>query len=90
MTSLGDRLSQLRSEIDRIDREILSLYRERLRICREIGRVKAHIGAPVEDRVREALVLSKARDVWERVLMIVIVETCKSVQRSSADPYLKR
>ncbi len=89
MSDWDNRLALLRSEIDRIDEEILRLYRERLRVCREIGRVKALIGAPLEDGVREAVVLSRARSLWERVLMIVIVESCKSVQRGLADAYLE-
>ena len=55
----GARLSELRSEIDCVDRVLARLAGERLEIARRIGAVKRAMGAPVVDTVREALVAER-------------------------------
>ncbi|MCE4611655.1 MAG: chorismate mutase [Desulfurococcales archaeon] len=60
---------------------MLRLYRRRLEVCREIGRVKRLLGIPLEDEAREAEVLGRAGDAWEKLLLSIVVEACKSVQR---------
>ena len=61
--------------------EMLRLYRRRLEVCREIGRVKRLMGVPLEDEAREAEVLRRAESLWEKLLLSIVVESCKSVQR---------
>lgn len=54
-------LEELRREIEGIDREIVKLVAERLRVARAIGHEKAASGLPVTDPVREKVVLEKVR-----------------------------
>jgi len=51
------RIKELRSEIDRINRELLKLLSERGRISAEIGRIQTELGLPHYDPVREAEML---------------------------------
>lgn len=47
-------LSELREEIDRIDREIVALYQERMKIAAQVAAYKIETGKKVLDREREA------------------------------------
>lgn len=49
-----EKLSALRSQIDQIDEDIISLLRERLNLTGQIGRLKERLNKPVIDRDREA------------------------------------
>jgi len=51
------RIKELRSEIDRINRELLALLAERGRIAQEIGRIQTALDLPHYDPVREAEML---------------------------------
>ena len=46
-------LLQLRGEIDRIDREIVRLFEQRMEVTDEVGRYKIENGKKVFDRERE-------------------------------------
>ncbi len=46
-------LEKLRQEIDRIDRQIVALYEERMEICRQVAEYKIGAGKKVLDRARE-------------------------------------
>ena len=46
-------LQSYRSEIDRIDREIIALLDERMRVAEKIARVKESAGRDIVDAVRE-------------------------------------
>jgi len=48
-----ERISSLRKRIDEIDEQILSLLKERVDICENIGIIKREQGIPVRDRQRE-------------------------------------
>ena len=73
-------LEECRAEIDRVDRQLLRLFEERMEICREVARYKKARGLPVLDASREEAVLDAlaqkttpellpyARKLW-RVLM---------------------
>lgn len=50
-------LDLLRQQIDRIDREMVALYEERMEVCRGVGEYKLKVGKPVLDPAREAEVL---------------------------------
>jgi chorismate mutase len=53
-------IPQLRQSIDEVDRQILELLAERLRLVMRVGEVKRGLGLDVYDPVRE-------RDLLERV-----------------------
>ena len=53
-------IEELRAEIDRIDREMIRLYGERMETARQIGRYKQAHNLPVTDPAREREVLNKA------------------------------
>lgn len=53
-------ITELRAELDRLDRRIVSLLARRLRVARTIGRRKREEGAPVLDPAQEAAVIRRA------------------------------
>ena len=53
-------IEELRAEIDRIDREMIRLYGERMDTARQIGRYKQEHNLPVTDPAREREVLNRA------------------------------
>ena len=71
-------LAELRRRIDEVDAQILKLLEERMRICREISRLKRRLNLPVEDRERERRVLARA-GVYKEVFK-EIISTCKKAQ----------
>ena len=66
-------IAELRREIDRIDREIIRLYGERMEISRRIGEYKREHQLPVTDQQRE-------RDVLERAGAMAGAENAENVQ----------
>ena len=56
-------IGELRREIDRIDREIIRLYGERMEISRCIGEYKREHQLPVTDSQREREVLERAGEL---------------------------
>lgn len=57
-----DELQQYREEIDRIDRQMVELFRQRMAVTGQVGQYKLERGIPVLDAVRERQVLQdKAR-----------------------------
>jgi chorismate mutase len=52
-----DRISELRKRIDSVDRTILRLLEERLKIAREIMKIKIKKGLKITDRKRESEIL---------------------------------
>ena len=59
-SSAAHDLQQLRGEIERIDREIVSLVAERVRLAREVGKAKRAADLPTLDPAREAAVVRRA------------------------------
>jgi chorismate mutase/prephenate dehydratase len=53
--SLGD----LRTQIDEIDEQIVSLLHRRADIAHEVGQIKAKAGLPIVDREREGAIMRK-------------------------------
>ncbi len=51
-------LSQLRAELDALDRELVGLFEKRIALARQVARYKRSHGLPVLDAVREEEVLS--------------------------------
>lgn len=58
-----DELTQLRAEIDRIDRTLVAALNERGRIARKIGLYKKARKLPVFDASRETALLEKLRQL---------------------------
>jgi chorismate mutase len=63
-----DRLKELRSSIDEIDHQILSLLTARLRLVLEVGELKRDYGAQVYDAERERQVLDRLSDAAQAPL----------------------
>ena len=53
-------IHETRTKIDEVDREIVSLFQKRMKLCGEIGEYKAKQGLPLTDHARE---LEKLFDV---------------------------
>lgn len=51
-------LSQLRQEIDIIDRQLVALFEQRMAVTRQVGEYKLAQGLPVLDQSREEQVLA--------------------------------
>ena len=58
-----DALAQIRRDIERVDREIVALIGERVRLARAAGEEKRRAGLPVIDAWQEALVLGRAPEL---------------------------
>ena len=79
-------LQQCRAEIDRLDRQIVALFEERMAVCREVGAYKVAHHLPVLDEERERQVLqAKAallQDADLRPQVIALFETIMAGSRS--------
>jgi chorismate mutase len=53
-------LTRLRAEIESVDRSLVRLIADRVRLAREIGAAKRAAGLPTLDHVREAAVVRRA------------------------------
>jgi chorismate mutase len=80
-TALQERVRELRSRVDKVDRELIRALNERASIVQEIMAIKAEAGAPVYDPRREEEILqrvvemntgpiydSSMRDIFELIL----------------------
>ena len=54
------RLVAVRDEIERIDRALIALIAERVRLAREVGAAKRALAMPILDPAREAAVVRRA------------------------------
>lgn len=73
-----ERLYELRGRIDEIDKQIIELLEERIKVAKEIGKIKKELNLPIKDEEREREVLKRAgrfREIFER-----IVEVCRDEQ----------
>ncbi len=52
-------LNELRREIDRIDRQMVALFEQRMAVTQQVGRYKLANNIPVLDRSREEQVLAE-------------------------------
>lgn len=53
-------LARLRADLERIDRDLIRLIGERVRLAREVGRAKRAADLPTLDPAREAAVVRRA------------------------------
>ena len=65
-TALAE-LIEIRDEIERIDRSLIELIAERVRLARRVGVVKRTAGLPTLDPAREAAVVRRAGAVAREV-----------------------
>ncbi|MBW1734002.1 MAG: prephenate dehydratase [Deltaproteobacteria bacterium] len=92
----GPALAGYRDEIDRIDREIVDLLKERQNVAARIGQVKRELGLGVLDRAREEEVLRRAtslcgEDLPEeavRSIFTEIVSAARAVQQPPSVSFL--
>ena len=61
--NLFEELKRKRKKIDLIDRKLLSLLNQRLRIALEVGKIKKGMGAKIHDPRREEEVLERLRKI---------------------------
>jgi chorismate mutase len=59
----GERLQAMRERIERVDREIIGLIGERVKLAREVGAAKRELGMPTLDPAREALIVRRAGEL---------------------------
>ncbi len=71
-------LDRLRKSIDDIDSQLMTLLEERIRICKEIGKLKSNLGMPLRDENREKAILERAGEF--RLIFKQIIKECVKVQ----------
>ena len=84
---------ELRSEIDRIDREMIKLFEQRMKITAEIAEYKRANNIPVLDRSREDKVIEKnvsylsdhSLDQYTRAFSKRLMELSRSRQHEQLD-----
>jgi chorismate mutase len=85
-----DQIDEHRRHIDRIDRTIVALLAERMRIGRTLGGIKRAQSAPARSATREADVLDRVRraasgllepESAERIFAAIIAETVALQER---------
>jgi chorismate mutase len=63
MKTSNAEVDRARGEIERIDRELIALIAERVRVARQIGRAKREAGMNTLDPAREAAVVRRAGEI---------------------------
>lgn len=84
-------LSKLRSEIDRIDREIIGLLRKRFEIVGEVAMLKRETNTGIEDSEREAQIIENTKresrgeldETFLEELMRLIINESKKIQEKT-------
>ena len=61
-TGTQNRIEDLRSRVDEVDRELIRILNERARIVQEIVSIKAEVGKPLFDPRREEEILQKVAE----------------------------
>ncbi|SHJ25499.1 prephenate dehydratase [Hespellia stercorisuis] len=78
-------LLELRDELDKIDAQIVKLYEERMKVCREVGEYKIEAGSKVFDKKREkekiTLVTSEAENELNKKGLAELFEQLMSMSR---------
>jgi chorismate mutase len=58
-----ERLEELRTQIEQVDRELVTLIGKRRDLVLEVGKAKADLGRPVLDPPQEARVVRRAAEI---------------------------
>jgi chorismate mutase len=87
-------LSTLRDDIAQIDRELVGLIAERVRLAREVGRHKRAIAQPLLDPAREAAVVRHAAELAAghdlpdepvRAIFWQLIGLCRTAQHTGGE-----
>ena len=91
-------LQEIRKKLDEIDKQMVSLFEERMKLCQDVARFKIQTGKAVYDRERELQKLAAVRELVDGDLMKQGVEelfsqimtTSKRLQYGMLTQYGKR
>lgn len=82
-------IEESRKKIDEIDKELVKLFKERMKVASDVAEYKKAAGYPVHDPARERQLLSKIADLsgeefsdYGKVLYSTILSLSKSYQRA--------
>ena len=56
---MDERILELRQQIDDLDEEIIRFLKKRMRISKEVGKLKQELDIPVEDKNRENEIIDR-------------------------------
>lgn len=56
-------MDKIRSQIQKIDKKMIMLIAERMKLSRELGEMKKELGLPVRDSEREKILF----EIWEEI-----------------------
>ena len=59
---MDKRILELRKQIDMLDEEIIQFLKERMRISKEVGKLKQKLEIPVEDKSREKEIIKRLNE----------------------------
>lgn len=76
-------LQELRQEIDRIDRQMVELFRQRMAVTRRVGEYKLARGIPVLDQARERQVLEQKGQMVDEELRVPVTTFFQSIMAIS-------
>ena len=87
-------LTECRAELDRIDREIVRLFEERMQVSRDVAAFKICHGLPVLDRSREEAVLTSRAEMlrdpyWEESIRRLF-EAVMAISRAEQEKMLHK
>ena len=86
---MDKRILELRHQIDMLDEEIIQLLKKRMRISKEVGKLKEELDIPVEDKNRENEIIDRltkqtGRNLSEEQLIRIftaVFKSSKQIQR---------
>ena len=56
---IDKRIKELRLQIDELDEEIIQLLKRRMKISKDVGRLKEELLIPIEDKKREEEIINR-------------------------------
>ena len=59
---MDKRILELRKQIDMLDEEIIQFLKKRMRISKEVGKLKQKLEIPVEDKSREREIIERLNE----------------------------
>lgn len=75
-----DELNKIRTEIDRIDKEIIVLIRKRAEKAKKIGETKRKLKLKIENKEREEEIQNKLKTEYEKNIFKKIIEESRKIQ----------
>jgi chorismate mutase/prephenate dehydratase len=75
-------MDELRAKIDKTDKELLRLFKERMEIVRQIALYKKEHGLPILDAAREREKLTAIDCPYEQKLCAALMELSRAYQES--------